>query len=67
MDREFLGIVAAGVLAVATVALARRQNLFFRLVDIALRVAALTTFCSAMLRSRSARVGDPRASQIDHR
>ena len=36
--------------------LARRQNLFFRLLDIALRVAALTTFFSAMLRTRSARL-----------
>jgi hypothetical protein len=63
MDREFLGIVA-GVVAVATVALARRRSLFFRLLDITLRVAALTTFFSAMLRTRSARVHDPRASRL---
>ena len=44
MDKEFLGIVAAGVLAVATVALARRQSLFFQLLDVTLRVAALATF-----------------------
>jgi hypothetical protein len=67
MDKEFLGIVAAGVLAVATVALARRQSLFFQLLDVTLRVAALATFFSTMLRTRSARVGDPRALQIDHR